>query len=92
MILRWLCCSVLVSCVWGRGDNLRAELKSALLNSDLMPPGLLLKQSEASSPLAMLAPVANTTVFNALNTMRYHRYKIQKIHMLKKIKKIDPGK
>jgi hypothetical protein len=76
MILRWLCCLVLVSFVWGRGANLRAELKSALLNSDLMPPGLLLKQSEASSPLAVLAPLANTTVFNALNTMSYHRYAI----------------
>jgi hypothetical protein len=76
MILRWVCSLVLVSYVCGRGANLRAELKSALLNSDLMPPGLLLKQSEASRPLAVLAPLANTTVFNALNTMSYHRYNI----------------
>jgi hypothetical protein len=73
MILRWTYWMVLVTHVWARGANLRAELKSALLNSEYMPPGILLKQTAAQSPLAVLAPVGNTSVFNALNTMGYHR-------------------
>ncbi|CAB3371684.1 Hypothetical predicted protein [Cloeon dipterum] len=49
-------------------------MKSALLNSDFMPPGLLIQQSAAPSPLAVLAPAANSsTVSGALNTMRFHR-------------------
>ncbi|XP_059477315.1 uncharacterized protein LOC132197789 isoform X1 [Neocloeon triangulifer] len=75
MKVRWTLWLFLITHAWARGGHFRAEMKNALLNSDLMPPSLLIQQTRSSNPdMAYLASAVNaSTVSGALNTMRFHR-------------------